>query len=64
MVLTKATVNPLQRSFTIRAASQTKADFDVPVSAVLGQPELTPQDHARATKHVVTLILRSCGLLS
>jgi TetR/AcrR family transcriptional regulator len=57
-----AAVNPVHLLFTIWAATQTYADFDVQVCAVLGQTELTPQDHANATDHVVSLILRGCGL--
>jgi len=30
---------------------------------VLGRKTLTAKDHARATEHVVSLILRGCGLL-
>ena len=48
--------------FTIWAATQTYADFDVQVRAVLGRAELTARDHERATEHVVALILRGCGL--
>ena len=48
--------------FTIWAATQTYADFDVQVRAVLGREVLDEADHARATEHVVTLILRGCGL--
>ncbi|MBC7727357.1 MAG: TetR family transcriptional regulator C-terminal domain-containing protein [Microbacteriaceae bacterium] len=48
--------------FTIWAATQTYADFDQQVRAVLGRDELTGQDHERATEHVVGLILRGCGL--
>jgi TetR/AcrR family transcriptional regulator len=48
--------------FTIWAATQTYADFDVQVSAVLGHNNLTPKAHSRATEHVVSLILRGCGL--
>ena len=57
-----AAVDPVHLFFTIWAATQTYADFDVQVCAVLGLPELTPQDHAHATEHVVSLILRGCGL--
>ena len=57
-----APVDPVQLFFTIWAATQTYADFDVQICAVLGRTELTPQDHARATEHVVSLILRGCGL--
>jgi TetR/AcrR family transcriptional regulator len=57
-----APVDPVHLFFTIWAATQTYADFDVQVSAVLGHPQLSTQDHARATEHVVSLILRGCGL--
>ena len=57
-----APVDPVQLFFTIWAATQTYADFDVQICAVLGRTELTPQDPARATEHVVSLILRGCGL--
>jgi TetR/AcrR family transcriptional regulator len=58
-----APVDAVHLFFTIWAATQTYADFDAQVSAVLGRPELTAKDHARATEHVVSLILRGCGLL-
>jgi len=58
-----AHVDPIHLFFTIWAATQTYADFDVQVSAVLGRKTLTAKDHARATEHVVSLILRGCGLL-
>lgn len=58
-----APVDSVHLFFTIWAATQTYADFDVQVSAVLGVAELTAPDHARATEHVVSLILRGCGLL-
>lgn len=57
-----APVDSVHLFFTIWAATQTYADFDVQVCAVLGHPDLTAQDHARATEHVVSLILRGCGL--
>jgi TetR/AcrR family transcriptional regulator len=58
-----APVDPIHLFFTIWAATQTYADFDVQVSAVLGRKTLTAKDHARATEHVVSLLLRGCGLL-
>ena len=58
-----APVDPIHLFFTIWAATQTYADFDVQVSAVLGRKTLTAKDHARATEHAVSLILRGCGLL-
>ena len=57
-----APVDPVHLFFTIWAATQTYADFDVQVCAVLGHGEFTPADQARATEHVVTLLLRGCGL--
>ena len=57
-----APVNPVHLFFTLWAATQTYADFDVQVCAVLGRPELTAHDHRQATEHVVSLLLRGCGL--
>ena len=57
-----APVDGVHLFFTIWAATQTYADFDVQVCAVLGKDALSPKDHARATEHVVGLILRGCGL--
>ena len=48
--------------FTIWAATQTYADFDVQVCSVLGREALNAVDHARATEHVVAMLLRGCGL--
>lgn len=57
-----AKVDSIHLFFTIWAATQTYADFDVQVCAVLGRTELSATDHVRATEHVVSLILRGCGL--
>jgi TetR/AcrR family transcriptional regulator len=57
-----APVDPLHLFFTIWAATQTYADFDVQVSAVLDKQALDASDYARATEHVVGLVLRGCGL--
>jgi TetR/AcrR family transcriptional regulator len=57
-----APVDPVHLFFTIWAATQTYADFEVQVCAVLGHTDLTPDDQSRATEHVVSLILRGCGL--
>ena len=57
-----ARVDATHLFFTIWAATQTYADFEVQVRAVLGKAELDAADHARATEHVVALILRGCGL--
>lgn len=57
-----APVDPVHLFFTIWAATQTYADFDVQVCAVLGRESLTDKDYAHATEHVVSLLLRGCGL--
>jgi len=57
-----APVDSTHLLFTMWAATQTYADFDVQVRAVLGRKTLTARDHQRATEHVVSLLLRGCGL--
>ena len=57
-----APVDSTHLFFTIWAATQTYADFEVQVRAVLGRDQLGPADHQRATEHVVSLLLRGCGL--
>ncbi len=57
-----APVDGVHLFFTIWASTQTYADFDVQICAVLGREALTAKDYARATEHVVSLILRGCGL--
>lgn len=58
-----APVDATHLFFTIWAATQTYADFEVQVRSVLGRPRLTRADHERATRHVVDFVLRGCGLL-
>ncbi len=57
-----APVDATHLFFTIWAATQTYADFDVQVRAVLGRTRLSGRDHSRAADHVVGLVLRGCGL--
>ncbi len=57
-----APVDSTHLFFTIWAATQTYADFEVQVCAVLGRESLSAADHERATAHVVGLVLRGCGL--
>jgi TetR/AcrR family transcriptional regulator len=57
-----APVDATQLFFTLWAATQTYADFDVQVRAVLGRQRLSARDHQRAADHVVQLLLRGCGL--
>ncbi|CAM8671953.1 AcrR Transcriptional regulator [Comamonadaceae bacterium] len=57
-----APVDGMHLFFTIWAATQTYADFDVQVCAVMDQESLGEQDFERATQHLVSFILRGCGL--
>jgi TetR/AcrR family transcriptional regulator len=57
-----APVDSMHLFFTIWAATQTYADFEVQICAVLGRKSLDGEAQARATQHVVSLILRGCGL--
>lgn len=57
-----ADVDATHLFFTIWATTQTYADFDVQVCAVLGRKKLDAKEQARATEHVVALLLRGCGL--
>jgi len=58
-----AQVDPYHLFFTIWAATQTYADFEAQVCAVLGVKQLDTQDFDRATEHLVALLLRGCGLI-
>ena len=57
-----APVDSVHLFFTIWAATQTYADFDVQIHAVLGTEPNPATDTPRATAHVTSLILRGCGL--
>jgi TetR/AcrR family transcriptional regulator len=57
-----APLDSMHLFFTIWAATQTYADFEVQIRAVLGRASLDAEAQARATQHVVSLILRGCGL--
>lgn len=57
-----APIDSMHLFFTIWAATQTYADFEVQICAVLGHASLDGEAQERATRHVVSLILRGCGL--
>lgn len=57
-----APVDPHHLFFSLWAVTQTYADFDVQVAAVLGKPKLGRGDLDDATDHVLRLVLRTCGL--
>ena len=58
-----APLDSMHLFFTIWAATQTYADFEVQVCAVLGRDALDREAQEEATQHVVSLILRGCGLV-
>jgi TetR/AcrR family transcriptional regulator len=55
-------IDPYHLFFVLWAATQTYADFDCQVAAVLGKKKLSPADHARAAETVSALVLRGLGL--
>lgn len=57
-----APVDPVHLFISLWALTQTYADFETQVCAVLGRPQLGPGDYHRATAHVQALVLRGCGL--
>jgi len=58
-----APVDPVHLFFTLWAMTQTYADFETQVAAVLDTPEpLKGRALARAEKHVESFVLRACGL--
>ena len=57
-----APVDATHLFFSLWALTQTYADFETQVCAVLGRPALRPADYRRSTEHVLNLVLRGCGL--
>ena len=57
-----AAVDPKHLFFSLWATTQTYADFEVQIRAVLGRPNLDSADFDHATRQVVGLMLRGCGL--
>ena len=55
-------VEPAHLFFVIWAATQTYADFDVQVQAVLGRRRLRPRDYRAATDLITRLVLGGCGI--
>ncbi len=55
-------VDPHHLFFMLWAATQTYADFDCQVAAVLGKKKLGPADFDRAAETVSALVLRGLGL--
>ena len=57
-----APIEPAHLFFVIWAATQTYADFDVQVMAVLGRDRLGNADYRNATCLITRLVLAACGL--
>ncbi|MSO70360.1 MAG: TetR/AcrR family transcriptional regulator [Alphaproteobacteria bacterium] len=57
-----APIDPYHLFFVLWAATQTYADFDCQIAAVLGKKKLGPTDFDRAGETVATLILRGLRL--
>jgi len=57
-----APVDPVHLFFTLWATTQTYADFEVQVRAVLARDRLTESDFDHATDQILRLMLRGCGL--
>ena len=55
-------VSPKHLLFDIWAMTQTYADFDVQILAVLGKKTLSGRDFKTATDTIVTLVLKGCGI--
>ena len=57
-----AAVDSTHLFFTLWAATQTYADFDVQIRAVIGGDTTKASAQKRATEHVLKVVLRTCGL--
>lgn len=57
-----APVDSTHLFFTLWASTQTYADFDVQIRAVMGAQSAPAAAQQRATDHVLTIMLRACGL--
>jgi TetR/AcrR family transcriptional regulator len=55
-------VHPQHLLFDIWAMTQTYADFDVQILAVLDKKTLSDRDFEAATETIVTLVLKGCGI--
>ena len=55
-------VDPKYLFFTIWAATQTYADFDTQICAVLGVQAIDAQQMHKATVHLTELLLCGCGI--
>lgn len=56
-------IDPKLLFFTIWAATQTYADFDTQICAVLGVPSIDEQQMQRATGQLTDILLHGCGIV-
>lgn len=54
-------VDSLHLFFSIWSMTQTYADFDIQIRAVLGPDADSEAAHERAVQHVLTIVFRTCG---
>jgi TetR/AcrR family transcriptional regulator len=57
-----APIDSIHLFFTLWASTQTYADFDVQIRAVMGPEISSSSAQERATEHVLNVILGACGL--
>jgi len=57
-----AAIDSTHLFFTLWACTQTYADFDIQIRAVMDPTASIAEQRKRATDHVLTVILRACGL--
>lgn len=57
-----AAVDSTHLFFTLWASTQTYADFDIQIQAVMGAKVSKATAQKRATEHVTNIMLRACGL--
>jgi TetR/AcrR family transcriptional regulator len=55
-------VDPTHLFFMLWAATQTYADFDVQMSAVLGRRKLERADYERGAETILRIVLHGCGV--
>jgi TetR/AcrR family transcriptional regulator len=55
-------VEPQHLFFVIWAATQTYADFEIQIRAVLGREKIRPGDYEKATRLITAMVLGACGL--
>jgi TetR/AcrR family transcriptional regulator len=55
-------VEPRHLFFVIWAATQTYADFETQIRAVLGRDRIRPADYENAARLITRMVLGACGI--